>query len=174
MIAQDVCIFDVRTFPTGKSKLEFPVTKKLFDKFENEDIISANVNCNVVIDLTEQLISLLFSFNGVITVACDRCLEPLALNIDCIENLLLKFGTNISGKEEDNVIILDERETKVDLSQFIYENVLSQKPLRCVHGEIGEGQCNEEMIELIKKQSVVNNETEERTDQQWKALKQLK
>ncbi|MDR1725752.1 MAG: DUF177 domain-containing protein [Bacteroidales bacterium] len=180
MSVEDTYLLNIRTLPIGESEGEYLITKELFDKFNNTDIISANVDCKVKIDRTDRIISLFFSFRGVISVLCDRCLEPLNLNIMAKDVLYMKLGDeNIQENEEDNVVYLHEREMKFDLSQFLYESVLSQKPFRCVHGEVGEGECNAEMIERIEKQNVetsnnyLSDNNNKELDPRWEALKKI-
>ncbi|MDR1847211.1 MAG: DUF177 domain-containing protein [Bacteroidales bacterium] len=173
MFAKDAYILNVRALPTGESKEEYLLTKSLFDRFENDDITACDVKCEAKIDRTEREISINFTFNGTITVACDRCLEPIDIKISSDEYLVLKFGQAVEI-EDENVVMLSEKETVFDLSQFFFECVLVGKPFRCVHGEADESKCDESMIALIECQNKQKEKDNEETDPRWAALKKLK
>ncbi|MDR0789211.1 MAG: DUF177 domain-containing protein [Bacteroidales bacterium] len=165
-------ILEVRALPTGTSEADYLITKELFESFDNEDIKAANVECKVQIDKSEQLIYLSLLFEGVITVECDRCLDNLDIKISHNDSLYLKFS-NGEEQTDENVIAINEKENVFDLSQLLYESVLVNKPLRCVHGEVGEGECNKAMIEMLGRQEQMNEEMEE-IDPRWAALKKIK
>ncbi|MDR1006858.1 MAG: DUF177 domain-containing protein [Bacteroidales bacterium] len=179
MSEKSAYILDVRSLPYGQSTQQYHITKELFDGIgtENEqkgfeDIISADITADVMIDKSEKLISLIISCNGTIEVVCDRCLDPLDVEIACEDNLYIKFGGD-EMRDGDDVIVLDDKETKVDLAQYLYEIIITQKPYRCVHGENGEGQCNENMMAILEKQCKKDYDKEE-IDPRWTALQKLK
>lgn len=150
----------------GEYEFDFEVDKTLFEEYENEDILNADVSLNVLLKKEERMMSFDFSFEGVLNVLCDRCLDPLDIDVRGVNTLFVKFGEE-NKEEEDDVIIISNKENKIDLSQYIYEYILMQKPMRCVHKE---GECNKDMLERINK--IENNK--ESIDPRWESLKDIK
>lgn len=150
----------------GEYEFDFEVDKTLFEEYENEDILNADVSLNVLLKKEERMMSFDFSFEGVLNVLCDRCLDPLDIDVRGVNTLFVKFGEE-NKEEDDDVIIISNKENKIDLSQYIYEYILMQKPMRCVHKE---GECNKDMLERINK--IENNN--ESIDPRWESLKDIK
>ncbi|MCK9162923.1 MAG: DUF177 domain-containing protein [Bacteroidales bacterium] len=151
----------------GEHRFDFEVDKSLFDNFENEDILGANITLKVNLLKEERMLTLNFQFNGVLNVLCDRCLDPLEINIKGENTLFIKFGEEYL-EEDDDVIVISNKEHKIDLSQHIYEYILLQKPMKCVH-EISK--CNSDIVERINKKKEDNDKS---IDPRWSALKNIK
>lgn len=150
----------------GEYEFDFEVDNTLFEEYENEDILGADVSLNVLLKKEERMMSFDFSFEGVLNVLCDRCLDPLNIDVRVVNTLFVKFGEE-NKEEDDDVIIISNKENKIDLSQYIYEYILMQKPMRCVHKE---GECNKDMLDWIDK--IENNK--ESIDPRWESLKDIK
>lgn len=150
----------------GEYEFDFEVDNTLFEEYENEDILSADVSINVLLKKEERMMSFDFSFEGVLNVLCDRCLDPLDIDVRGVNTLFVKFGDE-NKEEDDDVIVISNKENKIDLSQYIYEYILMQKPMQCVHKE---GECNKDMLERINK----IDEITESIDPRWESLKDIK
>lgn len=150
----------------GEYEFDFEVDNTLFEEYENEDILGADVSLNVLLKKEERMMSFDFSFEGVLNVLCDRCLDPLNIDVRGVNTLFVKFGEE-NKEEDDDVIIISNKENKIDLSQYIYEYILMQKPMRCVHKE---GECNKDMLDRID--NIENNK--ESIDPRWESLKDIK
>lgn len=150
----------------GEYEFDFEVDNTLFEEYENEDILGADVSLNVLLKKEERMMSFDFSFEGVLNVLCDRCLDPLNIDVRGVNTLFVKFGEE-NKEDDDDVIIISNKENKIDLSQYIYEYILMQKPMRCVHKE---GECNKDMLDRID--NIENNK--ESIDPRWESLKDIK
>jgi uncharacterized metal-binding protein YceD (DUF177 family) len=82
----------------------------------------------------------------------------------------MKFGAE-PGEESEDVIILAEKEYKVDISHYIYEFLTLHLPAKRVHGEDKDGHslCNSDVIRILEEHS-----DEQGSDPRWDALKKLK
>lgn len=150
----------------GEYEFDFEVDNTLFEEYENEDILGAEVSLNVLLKKEERIMSFDFSFEGILNVLCDRCLEPLDIDVRGVNTLLVKFGDE-NKEEDDDVIVISNKENKINLSQYIYEYILMQKPMQCVHKE---GECNKDMLDRINK----IDEITESIDPRWESLKDIK
>jgi uncharacterized metal-binding protein YceD (DUF177 family) len=82
------------------------------------------------------------------------------------ERLIVKFGQEWL-EESDEILIIPETESQIDISGFIYEYIVLTLPYQRIHPE-GEGLCDQEVIEKL------NAHTEQKIDPRWEALKSLK
>lgn len=158
---------DFASLVLGEHRFDFEIDKSLFEKFENEDILGANINVRVDLLKEERMLTFNFTFKGTLNVLCDRCLDPLDVKIKGDNTLFVKFGDK-NLEEKDDVIIISNREDVIDLSQHIYEYILLTKPMKCVH-ELSK--CNSDIVERINKKEENNDES---IDPRWNVLKNIK
>lgn len=151
----------------GEHKFDFEIDKTLFEQYENEDILGANVSLNIVLLKEERMLTFKFTFHGVLNVLCDRCLDPLDINVEGNNTLFIKFGDEYLEEDVD-VIVISNKEHIIDLSQYIYEYILLQKPMKCVHKI---SQCNKDILERI---NIQEKDSGESIDPRWSELKNIK
>jgi uncharacterized metal-binding protein YceD (DUF177 family) len=80
------------------------------------------------------------------------------LEIDGGYKLIYKFG--LEEEEDEMLVVLHPDSYQIDIANPIYELITTQLPLRVLHDE---GECDEEMWELLQ-QHIVNPEDEEDLD----------
>ncbi len=87
---------------------------------------------------------------GSVTVACDRCLEALVLPVETFFRLSVKFGPGEERTETEDgeIVMLPYGEADLDLSQFIYDYVMTSLPMQRVHPD---GECNELTLKYLSK-----------------------
>ena len=87
---------------------------------------------------------------GSVTVECDRCLEALVLPVETSFRLSVKFGPRDEHTETEDgeIVMLPYGEADLDLSQFIYDYVMTSLPMQRVHPD---GECNEDAIKYLSK-----------------------
>jgi uncharacterized metal-binding protein YceD (DUF177 family) len=78
-----------------------------------------------------------------------------------------KFGTEI--EEDENLFVLSPDEYKINIAQQLYELITVALPASPSHDN---GDCNEEMVALIKKYQRKSTENE-KTDPRWGELNKL-
>lgn len=87
---------------------------------------------------------------GEVTVKCDRCLADLRIPVDVQMPFQVMFSSYADEAEEgasDEVILLDNSSSEIDLNQIIYDYVNLGLPIKKVHPE---GECDPEMMERLK------------------------
>ena len=84
--------------------------------------------------------------DGKVIVECDRCLEDLVIPIDIDRALSVKFAKESEESDDDDIMILDERDADLDLNQFVYDYICLAVPLQKIHPD---GECDIEMIKRI-------------------------
>lgn len=155
----------------GSHKYKFQIDRKLFEEFEAEDIIDADLYLDFTLEKSERQLVLLFKIKGEIVVACDRCLEKMSVPLNFEREYYVGFGDKYEETDED-MCVIPRSEHSIDLSQFIYEYVMLNKPMRCVHGEIeGNHQvCGQEMTDILNTPEI---REEQGADPRWDILKKI-
>ncbi len=170
MSASTDFIINFGSLPSGEHEFEIHIEDSFFKKFENSIIQKADVDVLVVLDKQETMILFDFTIEGEVIVECDRCLEDLYLPIESYDELVVKFGDE-QETESEEVFVIPTKSYELDVSQFIYEYISLQVPMRNVHDEEENGQtCNEDVLKQLEKHRVHEEETPP-PDPRWDGLK---
>jgi uncharacterized metal-binding protein YceD (DUF177 family) len=146
----------------GKHLFDFEIGNSFFESMEYSIIEQGNVKVTLELDKKETMMIALFHAEGTINTLCDRCNTPMDLEIDGGYKLIYKFG--LEEEEDEMLVVLHPDSYQIDITNPIYELITTQLPLRVLHDE---GECDEEMWELIQ-QHIVNPEDEEDLeDEDW-------
>jgi uncharacterized metal-binding protein YceD (DUF177 family) len=135
---------------------EIRLNADFFSLFDNSEILDAYADVVLEAKKVAETISVVVSFEGEITVPCDRCLEALAVSVRGENALSLRFGeaedSDDWGNEEEDVMYLNRGAGEADLTVYVYESLCLAMPIQRVHGDDAEGNslCNPEMTKYIK------------------------
>ena len=146
----------------GKHLFEFEIGDSFFADFEYSMIESGKVHVDMELDKNPNMLTTRFSLEGTVETTCDRCNDPIEVDIEGNFRLVFKFGNELSDNEE--LIVLPPEAYQLELAPFLYEFITISLPARKVHPE---GGCNEEMVELISKYSAPYSDDEEYSDEEW-------
>lgn len=153
----------------GEHKFDFLIEDKFFASFEYSEIKKAKVQVDINLDKSDRMMVLTFSMKGLVNVTCSRCLDEFDLPVEGKEVLYIKYG-NEYREEDDDVIIIPESETQINLAPFIYDYISLLVPFRVVHpeNENGETECDPDVIRRIEE-----NRQQKDIDPRWDKLKDL-
>ena len=121
----------LKSLKPGRSSYKWHADGNFFGLFENPDILDADVDVEVEIDNDDYSIEVRGKIDGTVTVACDRCLGELVLEVH----------TSFEDDEFEGCTVLD-------LGQDIYDFVCIALPMQRVHEE---GECDEATIKFLSK-----------------------
>lgn len=141
-------ILALPTLGEGHHELELKVGKDLFSDRGGTDVSDADIVAYVDIDVRHDAYQIGMTCRGHIDIPCDRCLDPMRIDVDEDYDVTLKYGDDYA--ETDTSITIPESEVNFDLAPLIADTVLLSIPLRHVHPD---GQCNEEMMDIINRHS---------------------
>ena len=130
----------------GEHKFNFSLNDSFFSHYEHSLIDSGNIEIDMVLRKSETMLSSHYQVSGTINTTCDRCNDPVQIDIEGDFKLVFKFGHETSDNEE--LVILPPEAYQLELADYFYEFVNVLRPNRVVHPE---GECNEEMVEVMKK-----------------------
>ncbi len=161
----------------GKHQFEFTIDKSFFDAFEYSLVKDGKLEVAVELDKQETMLILHFHIWGTLQLNCDKCLAEFAQPIDVEERQIVKFAEDELESDDLEIIVLNRKESELDISEMIYEFINVAVPYinNCEQAENGQT-CDPEMIATLEKLSSGNTEKEEEQndDPRWAALKKLK
>jgi len=154
----------------GTHTFDFVVGKAFFELEEDTEIKDGKVSVVVTLVREERLMDLHFDIKGTVTVLCDRCNDPLDIEVKGNERLIVKYGDHYFEESED-VQVIPESANLFDLGPFLYQYIHLLVPVRKVHPEDSKGRssCNPEVLKKLKDMSEQPAE-----DPRWEALRSLK
>ena len=115
------------------------------------------------------MMELNFELTGTVTTTCDRCLDPLEIDIVTDNQIMVKFS-DAASEANDELIVLGQSAYQLDIAPLIYEFMTVQFPLRKVHEE---KDCNQDVIDMLHTEEEETEEDNE-TSNMWDELKKLK
>ena len=159
----------------GENKFQFSINNELLTKFESD--LMENIEAEAQLILTKENTELEANFNikGIMTLSCDRCLQPFPLPFEANERVLYIFTYKSQENEEDEVFYLPPETTSIDLSQDIYDFICMQIPFKKLPegcpGEI----CPPEIVKVLNLDKPEGeDDSEKEIDPRWAKLKDLK
>ena len=150
MSEQDHHIIDLSRLPVGTHTFDIQLDNAFFSSLEKTEILSGEVAATATLNLREEDYSLTIAVHGTVFVVCDRCLDPMPLEIDDEQEIW-------SEDEEAN----DQRPTtnrQLDLTWLAYEIVSINIPIAHSHQP---GGCNPQMDLLLHDHLCAGPEPEE-------------
>lgn len=153
----------------GQHDFEYTLEDAFFQEFAQADFRNANVHLDVVLDKRDTMLTFDFTFEGKVETDCDRCGDPLKLQVKGSNHLIVKFGEE-EFEQTDEIVVIHESEHQLNIAQYAYEYIVLSMPHKRVHEE---GYCNATVLAKLEEHSIDEQDDSE-TDPRWAALKQLK
>jgi len=155
----------------GEHDFDYVLDKSFLKNFDNSDVKDISMNVNVKLVKNNSLLEFIFHLNGIVVVECDRCLDDVFLPINFQSTTIAKTD-NVEDIQKDDIIYLSPTDSKIDISQIIYENIIFSIPLKRVHPvKNGKSQCNPQMLKKLNKYLIEN--TNEKPDARWNELNKM-
>ena len=131
-------MIDLSRLPIGTHVFEIQLDSDFFASLEKSEILSGDVAAKIVLNLREESYKLNIAVQGTVFVVCDRCLDPMPLDIIDEQEIW-------SEEEENDLSPMTTHQ--LDLSWLAYEIVSINIPL--VHSHQA-GECNKHMELLLQ------------------------
>ena len=138
MSRQDHYMINLSRLPIGTHVFEIQLDSGFFASLEKSEILSGDVAAKIVLNLREESYQLNIAVQGTVFVVCDRCLDPMPLDIIDEQEIW-------SEEEENDLSSMTTHQ--LDLSWLAYEIVSINIPL--VHSHQA-GECNKHMELLLQ------------------------
>ena len=136
MSEQNRYMVNLAQLPLGVHTFEIRLDDAFFSSLEKTEILGGEVSAKAVLQLREEDYTLKISVHGTVFVVCDRCLDPMPLEIDDEQEIF--------SEDEPNDQMVNEQ--MVNLQWLAYEIVSINIPI--VHSHQA-GECNKQMELLL-------------------------
>ncbi len=159
----------------GVHEFEFDVTDSFFKSIENSEIETANVQVKATLTKQNNLLQMHFEINGLVGIACDRCLKEFGFPVETEENLVIKHGN--PEESTDEILVISEGNEEFDVSHYLYEYISLALPARRVPCELDETlfKCDTQMLEKLNELAIDSDKTEEEPNNpMWEQLNKIK
>ena len=141
MSEQNHYIIELSRTPIGTHSFDFQLDSAFFQSLEKSEILNGTVSCKATLNLREEDYQLNIAVHGTVFVVCDRCLDPMPLEIEASEEVTDE-GLPVTG----DPITHNPYPVTLDLSWLAYEIVSINIPI--VHSHQA-GECNKQMELLL-------------------------
>jgi uncharacterized metal-binding protein YceD (DUF177 family) len=134
----------------GSHEFDWTIDGSFFASYEMSEISDASIDVRLTLVKHSGFLELNFDINGWAEVNCDRCLDPLKVEIVSEAQMFVKFDEHAGEDDSDDndVIILPYGEDRLDVAQYLYEYAHLSLPLRRIHSE--DAACNAGMIKKLE------------------------
>lgn len=154
---------------------EFEITDSFFESFESSSIQKCDLAAKVsLLKVDQNNMTLSFSFEGWINMACNRCMVSLKETIHDSYQVQVKLtdDENLLNTDEVDMLYLNATTSILELDQLFYEYIHLSIPITstCDNKEFDNMPCDPQILKYL-------NEKEENTnvaDPRWAALEKLK
>jgi len=162
----------------GIHEFSYELDDSFFKEKGAEDFTNGLANVKLSLDKNIGFMILKFEVGGKAIVTCDRCGNPLQMDLWDEFKMLVKLVDNpdeMNKLEEDpDVFYVSRTESHIDVSDWIYEFVMLSVPMQrmCSTEEIGGPQCNIEVLQKLKEMELKHVDNNANT--LWKGLDKFK
>jgi len=159
-------------------KFEYLLDNDFFESVDGPEVRKGKVDVSLSVKRVLSDFEMDFQINGVVVVACDRCLDDLEIPITTANRLKVTFG-EMYTETSDERIIVSEEEGFINIAWYMYEFIALAIPMKHIHEE---GDCNEVMnakLRLLCVDSKEDNDGEilendrQTVDPRWDSLRKL-
>ncbi len=136
MSEQSHYIINLSRLSTGTHSFDIQLNNDFFASLEKTEILSGEVAAKVTLNLREEDYTLNIAVQGTVFVVCDRCLDPMPIEINDEQEIF--------SEDEPNDQMVNGQ--MIDLSWLAYEIVSINIPIVHSHQP---GECNQQMELLL-------------------------
>ena len=132
-------IIDLQRLPIGTHSFDIRLDDDFFASLEKSEVLSGQISATATLNLREEDYQLNIAVHGTVFVVCDRCLDPMPLDINDEQEIF----------SEDEEEVNDQSPMtnyQLDLTWLAYEIVSINIPLVHSHQP---GECNKQMELLL-------------------------
>lgn len=163
---------DLKGLHEGVNVFESDLDDEFFEALDSQEVHGGQLHVSLSIRKASGFYDLTSHVSGVVSVACDLCLDDMEQAVESDNRLVVKLGSEDSI--EDDVVTVDENEGILDMSWLVYEFIMLSIPIKHVHAP---GKCNPAMTEMLDRLSSDRSSDEGSSgtiDSRWSELLKLK
>jgi len=140
----------------GIHAFEYEIKDRFFEAYQQQDFTNCDAVVKVFLEKSLGFILIRFEVTGTVNVFCDRCGNPLPLDLwdefKVIVKLVEDPETMNQEEEDPDVYYISRTESHINLADWIYEFINLSIPVQrmCGENEIGGPNCNPEVLAMLK------------------------
>ena len=161
----DDFVIPFKGLDVGNHRYDFKIGKSFFEHYAYFETDRGEISLRLDLEKEANLMVFRFALEGYMTLACDRCLAEFDFPVKGEFRLIVKFGETYQ-EESDEVIVIPAMDSRLDISQYVFEFVNLMLPIQKTHPDIS--QCDKTVVEKLAKTS------KETRDPRWDALRDIK
>ena len=162
----------------GIHEFEYTIDGKFFEHYGEQDFTNCNAVVRLKLDKKSNFMMLVFDVDGKADMVCDRCGDPLTVQLWDEFKLTVKMTEDpdrMNDEEMDpDIYYIGRNESHLFVGDWIYEFINLSIPLQkiCAIKDNGEPGCNPEVLKKLEEMK--KNATENTSSNVWKGLDQFK
>ena len=162
----------------GIHQFNYDLDAAFFIERGAQDFSDATANIKLSLEKNTGFMLLKFEVGGKAEVTCDRCGNPLKMDLWDEFKMLVKLVDNpdeMNAQEEDpDVFYLARTESHLDIGDWMYEFVMLSVPMQrmCSIETMGGPQCNNEVLEKLKEMEAKH--IDHNANALWEGLQKFK
>ena len=162
----------------GITEFEYRIEDKFFTDFGPQEFSNCDTTVKLSLDKNPGFMQLHFDVDGKVDTICDRCGNPLTVQLWDEFNIIVKLvddpDTMNNNEEDPDIFYIDRNESHLSVADWIFEFINLSIPLQkiCKENEKGESTCNQKVIDQLNK--FKSNPNEVLNNNIWKDLDQFK
>lgn len=159
----------------GIHSFEYRLNDLFFEEFANSEINGANVNVKLEITKSDSLMIADLHCDGVLKLACDRCLGTLDYPVTTQFKTIYHLNAAVEKIDEASevnvdIVYLNASQYKINVATSIYESFLPALPMVKKCEDVANGRCDEDMLQRLSKEYTDLSQPES-SDPRWDELK---
>ena len=161
----------------GTTEFDFELGTTFFEQDKTTYFNDIQAKVNLKLEKNSGFMQLKFEVGGMADILCNRCGNPLKIDLWDDFEMLVKLVDNPDEMNENNedpdVFFISRTESHLNVKDWLFEFTILSIPQYPVCGEDEEGnsKCNQEVIQMLEK--LTENE-EKDTTTIWKGLDKFK
>lgn len=162
----------------GVHEFNYELDDQFFIERGAKDFANPSAHVRLFLEKNQGFMILKFEVGGKAQVTCDRCGNPLQIDLWDEFKMLVKLVENpeeMNLQEEDpDVFYISRSDSHLEVGSWLYEFVLLSVPMQkmCSPEELGGPQCNQEVLEKLK--AMEAKIADHNAGNLWKGLDQFK
>lgn len=170
-------IIPINKLKIGKHHYSFAIGEEFLSAHEYALAKQGTLQADVELQKqTETLFLAEIDIKGQLELQCHRCLDNYQLPVNLHERMIFKLegGGSAEEQEGEEMVVLSEDASNIDLTPYIYEFINLAVPLRQLCEQANK-ECNPAMLAYLEGQNTAkaNDNEEPPTDPRWDALRNL-
>ncbi|ANH81540.1 hypothetical protein A8C56_11635 [Niabella ginsenosidivorans] len=163
----------------GVHEFNYAITDKFFEAFQEQDFTNCKAQIKLLLDKKSSFMMLKFEVGGTLDVVCDRCNNPLTLELWDEFIITVKMveepGLMNDQEEDPDVYYISRGESHLNVEDWIYEFINLSIPMHktCGFDNADGPQCNKEALKMLNKLGSEKTSKKE-VNPLWKDLEKFK